>query len=146
MPRPRTSDLKRASNDRLPGVDLSAPVELPATRATWQPATRAAYRAFKASEAAKSIRPAEAHLVTRYFDCVDREALLWAEFERSELPKTLDLIHRLHRMILSLGREVGISPLARRNLGVPAAAKPLSRLERFSRNLPVEPGPTNGYV
>jgi len=132
--RPRTSDGPRTRENRLPSVDMSNPVELPPASEGWLPATVAAYNAFRTSEAAKPIRPSEAHLATRYYDFLDQEARLWAQFVTKPDAKTLDLVHRLHRMILSLGREVGISPLARRNLGVPSTAKRVNRLAAFQKS------------
>jgi hypothetical protein len=130
--RPRISAAARARFDRLPDVDLSgARIDLPAPRYAWATATKREYAAFCGSEAAKAVREAEAHLLMRYFDLVDREAKLWAEFERTSAAKTLALVHQCHRMMLSLGRELGIGGLSRRNLGVPAVAKPGSRLDAF---------------
>ncbi len=140
MPQPRTSDARRAHRDRLPDVEISATAPRILVRSDWLASTQAVARAFAKSEPAKSIRPSEVHLVRRYFDCVDRETRLFDDFEADTDPKsaraTLVNVHTLHRMVLSLGREIGISPLARRNLGVPAENLPApgDRLADFNAN------------
>lgn len=131
--RPRTSNAPRAAHDRLPPLDTAHPVALPTPRAGYLASTRDAYVSFARSEAAKAIRPAEFPLVTRWADSMDREQRLWAEFEQTPSKATLALVHTLHRMVISLAREIGASPLARRNLGTGSGAKPTSRIEAFRR-------------
>ncbi len=146
MPRPRTAPLDQAKWDRLPDIRPEIdPAALPPAREAWRAVTKREYAALAVSEAARTIRPAEVHLVTRYFDLTDKEIALWKQYEAAITPKdardVLVNAHQVHRMILSLGREIGVSPLARRNLGVQAAAHQRlgSRLDAFRRG---EDGPS----
>jgi hypothetical protein len=139
MARPRIRTDNRAKYDRLPSLDTSAPaIDLPPARDAWSALTRRAYTGYVASEAAKSVRPAEVPLLVRYFDIINREAILWRQFETADSPAAakaaLDLVHTLQRLALSLGRELAIGGKSRRDLGVAAVTSPFSRLETFQRN------------
>jgi hypothetical protein len=145
MARPRTAPIDEAKWDRLPDVTVEKhATSLPPAREAWRSSTRRGYAAFATSEAAKSIRPAEVHLVVTYFDVVDRELAAWRQFDAATSPTAargaLVNAHQLHRIVVSLGREIGCSPLARRNLGVQIDKhqRPGSRLEAFRRG---EDGP-----
>jgi hypothetical protein len=136
MARPRVSDAPRSKFDRLPDLDTSATrIDLPPPVYAWSAATKREYLSFCDSEAARAIRESETHLLTRYFSIVDKESRLWKQFEDTAEPKAardvLALVHQCHRMMLSLGRELAIGGLSRRNLGVAPVTKPLSRLAQF---------------
>ncbi len=112
--------------------------------------TKRGYAAFCVSTAARSIREAEIHLVTRYFDVVDKESALWRDYEATTNPRqaheVLQNAQVVHRMVISLGREIGVSPLSRRNLGVASTnIRPGSRLEAFRRE-GLNPEPAPGYL
>ncbi|MGA7911049.1 MAG: hypothetical protein WCC30_05825, partial [Candidatus Dormiibacterota bacterium] len=100
----------------------------------WTAATRRAYREFVASPAVFAIKPAEVPLVTRYFDMTSRIERLWDAFATAKGRDARDLllnVNTLQRLVLMLGREIGLSPLARRNLGVQSDPTPPNRLDMF---------------
>lgn len=98
--------------------------------------TKREWNHFCSSVAARAIRAAEVHLAVRYFDLVDTEARLWKQYEATTTPReardVLVNAHQVHRMLLSLGREIGVSPLARRNLAITEASAKVSRLDAFN--------------
>jgi len=127
MPRERTS-ADPHGRTRGDAELQGGAVRLLGARGRWRADTKAAYRAYVGSAAAKALRAEDAWQARRLFDLLDRLDALMDD-------DTADLmdIGRLARMTTELARALGIGPSARLSLGIKTEASPGSKLDAFRR-------------
>ncbi len=95
-------------------------VQLPEPPARWGSGVRAAYEAYRASEAAGLLREEDLAAVARLFDRLDQLARLEANLPEDavDLLKAMQSIRLLDGMVARQMSELGIGPLARARLGM----------------------------
>ena len=70
----------------------------------------------------------------RLYDYLDKLDRMWRSVpdDPREARESLLAVRTLQNLISALARELGVGPLARRNLGVLTEARPMSKLEAFN--------------